>query len=451
MDQLLPVLAVASCAAVIFALVSAIQRFSPRELPWLVAGLVAHMAASFAVVAVTRAAYGSGDMFAYFYVAESLQPALHLDFTGTVKELFILIFHGRPVLPAHLFGVGSPTGTMIGVTTLIDFAVGGSLYGTCLVIASISFFGKLALYIWGRESFPERYRPRLAFGVLLVPTVVFWSGGIIKESFAVAGIGFLALALHRILQRRVVVGALIGLIGFGMVALIKPYLLFAFVMSAGAFLYARNALSEANGHRLEIRPLHLVVAVALAVGGLIVLGKLFPNYSFENIGAEAALQQGAGAKVTGGSSYSIGDSNATSLTGQLAFAPVGLIYSLFRPFIFEVRNVQMAVNALEALALTVLFFRVFWIRSWRASWRMLTSSPALIFAATFVLIVGVGVGIATTNVGTLSRFRMPMMPFYAMLLLVMTIGPLPARKAEPEEVLPGKVTWLPNSRPEGNR
>jgi hypothetical protein len=32
--------------------------------------------------------------------------------------------------------------------------------------------------------------------------------------------------------------------------------------------------------------------------------------------------------------------------------------------------------------------------------------------------VGVGVGLATTNLGTLTRYRMPMMAFYAAFLIV---------------------------------
>ena len=54
------------------------------------------------------------------------------------------------------------------------------------------------------------------------------------------------------------------------------------------------------------------------------------------------------------------------------------------------------------------------------------NSPVLMFCATFVVTLGIAVGLATTNLGTLSRYRMPLVPFFATLLLLVT-----ARSLEP--------------------
>ena len=50
------------------------------------------------------------------------------------------------------------------------------------------------------------------------------------------------------------------------------------------------------------------------------------------------------------------------------------------------------------------------------------SSPlraALTFCAVFVLTFAVAVGLSTLNLGTLSRYRIPMMPFFTVLLFVL--------------------------------
>jgi hypothetical protein len=43
----------------------------------------------------------------------------------------------------------------------------------------------------------------------------------------------------------------------------------------------------------------------------------------------------------------------------------------------------------------------------------------MMFCATFTLALALGTGLATTNLGTLSRYRAPMMPFFFTLLLVL--------------------------------
>lgn len=51
--------------------------------------------------------------------------------------------------------------------------------------------------------------------------------------------------------------------------------------------------------------------------------------------------------------------------------------------------------------------------------RRVTANPALMFSIVFVLVLGLGTGLSTANLGTLSRYRAPMMPFFLLLLLVL--------------------------------
>jgi hypothetical protein len=50
-------------------------------------------------------------------------------------------------------------------------------------------------------------------------------------------------------------------------------------------------------------------------------------------------------------------------------------------------------------------------------------NPVLLFCIVFVITMGVAIGLASSNLGTLSRYRMPMMPFFAALLFVLTAKP----------------------------
>jgi hypothetical protein len=62
---------------------------------------------------------------------------------------------------------------------------------------------------------------------------------------------------------------------------------------------------------------------------------------------------------------------------------------------------------------------VFWGKNRGPSLEGLFRTPLLVFSLVFVLVFGVGIGLAAMNLGSLSRYRAPLMPFYVTLLLVL--------------------------------
>jgi hypothetical protein len=274
----------------------------------------------------------------------------------------------------------------------------------------------VCLYEVFRQTFPEALRVRLLVATMLVPSVVFWSSGLLKESVAMAGLGPLTLGVHRMLNGRLIAGVWLVVFGAVVVGLVKPYILFAFVVASGVWLYATRA--RAAGLPM-LSPRAAVTALVLGVGGLIVLGKIFPKYAFENIAEQAAFRQEIGERARGDSTYQMGDGTVTSLSGQLVFAPFALITALFRPFIFEGAKVQQIVNALETTTFLASATGLIWRSKLRTLWRAVIAHPILMFCIAFTTTLGVAVGLSTTNLGTLSRYRMPLVPFFAATLVLL--------------------------------
>jgi branched-subunit amino acid transport protein len=136
----------------------------------------------------------------------------------------------------------------------------------------------------------------------------------------------------------------------------------------------------------------------------------------------------------------LGGEVPTTLSGQLAYAPVALLTSLFRPSILEARNLLMLANAVETTVLTLLFARILFKRSLRNVRRQIMDEPFLVFCLVFVIAFGIAVGLTSTNLGTLSRYRSPIVPFFAVLLLVLgwprrTPSPAKDIRRGPERVL----------------
>ena len=114
----------------------------------------------------------------------------------------------------------------------------------------------------------------------------------------------------------------------------------------------------------------------------------------------------------------LGNPDERSFLGQLRFAPVALFTSLYRPLLFEARNVQMLINAFETtfiLGASMLLLP----RGWRAILVPSLSNPALAYAVAFALPLALGVGLVSNNLGTLSRYRCPLVPYFFLLVLVL--------------------------------
>jgi hypothetical protein len=332
-----------------------------------------------------------------------------------------------------VIGAGSGTGTMSALTAWTFYLLGPSRYAASVAFAMLSLSGKIGMYRVFRANVDPAFRWPAAIAALFVPSFVFWSSGLIKEAIVVAGFGWSLFGLHLwIREGRPVPGWVLMTAGAIPMLLIKPYILFPLVLAGGSWYYWARSLKRG---RVRIRPAHFVVAAVLGLGGIVVLGQQFPEYSLDNFATQTASLQQLGRQ--GGSAFTLGSGSPTTLLGQFAYAPAALLTSLFRPFVFEVHNVPSFVSAVETTVLTFLFARILFTRNLGKVRRQIAEDPFLVLCLVFVVAFGIAVGLASSNMGTLSRYRSPLLPFFVVLLLSLS-KPLRARS------LAKDVRWGPD-------
>jgi len=120
------------------------------------------------------------------------------------------------------------------------------------------------------------------------------------------------------------------------------------------------------------------------------------------------IRYGWGAREGIGSGYSLGELDGT-WQSMLSLAPGGINVALFRPYLWEVRNPLMLLSALESLI--TLFFTLYVLFGVGLKFPRYLKSE-VIFCFVFVLIFAFGVGISSYNFGTLSRYKIPLLPYY---------------------------------------
>lgn len=383
---------------------------APRvERSYVLGALVVHFVFSITMYIVMERIFIISDV--HGYVDESLPLRLLLN--ANPGRWLLEVGRALIGLPNELPSGGGPSGNMVNFTAVGLWAT-GSVWGMFLLCTCLSFFGKWALYAGLRDELRWQDTRPLLLAALLIPSCVYWTSGLVKEAFAISGLGFLFRGFQRLMQRPAIGAVLLLLMGAILVAGFKPYFLFAFVVAAGMWLLLAKVKRAP-----EFAPIIVSAGLVLGVGGVALLGSYFKDYSVGNLGRSIATQQSYVQQTTGGSDYSIGDPNERSLAGQLAFAPLALGTSLARPFPFEVHNATAAVASVEVFALLILLLRAARKLGLRRSLRTFVGSPMVMFAAVFVLVGGTGVGLATTNFGTLSRYRTPLLPFYAVVIVVL--------------------------------
>ena len=122
--------------------------------------------------------------------------------------------------------------------------------------------------------------------------------------------------------------------------------------------------------------------------------------------------------ATAESNFELGIQFNGSFTGLIKLAPVAIATTFFRPFIWESHKVSQLMASLESLIL--MFFTLFII--FKSGVKMLIklvlTDPLTMYCFFFSIVFALFVGASTLNFGTLVRYKIPCLPFYAISLFL---------------------------------
>ncbi|MBL7729907.1 MAG: hypothetical protein JNM88_01925, partial [Chitinophagaceae bacterium] len=117
-------------------------------------------------------------------------------------------------------------------------------------------------------------------------------------------------------------------------------------------------------------------------------------------------------KVEGNSAFKINTSNPVSLV----LGSIGATF--FRPFIWEVNTPIALFSAIESMLFLILTLIFFVRRGISTYFNTIFGDPKLLMCFVFSIVFAIAVGASTTNFGALSRYKIPCMPFYFVMLLL---------------------------------
>lgn len=384
---------------------------------------------SVAFTLVTAFYYGGGDSEMFFYSVKDMRQAIavnDLSYWELLKmqstdEYSPLAFHfeqDNMKYPVSGFMRSSSNFLVPKLAVIPAVIFFNSYLSICLVFSFFALGGAIRLYKLFLHYFPEMRR-EVAIAALFLPSACYWSAGFLKDSICFGSMGFLLYGLFNVfIRRKNVVGSLFWIaIGIYFLYTIKVYILLALVPGIGFWLFGH--LSSGVKTVSLKRAITFGSLIFAAIAGVMLVNYLTSDAALSKFSLDNILETSSFSRETyeRGGGRNQGAYFQITTTNPVLLALNGLVATFFRPFPWEISSAIVMLSALESLIFLSLILYLFFKKGLLAPFQKIFSKPLLILCFSFAVIFAISVGISATNFGSLSRYKIPCLPFYLMFIL----------------------------------
>lgn len=362
---------------------------------------------------------------------------------------------------------------VIGINFLLQFISLNIQFVHILFFCFFSFAGLTALFRSLYKHFPNK-RIALVIGIYLVPSVLFWTAGVFKETIAISCLGFLVYFTDFGLQKKYTSSQiLLSIFLFILLFFTKIYI----ALAISPLLLANFMISKTEGKYIVLKYLSVFIAAVLMVHGFSKFGdktnvyKMFADkqskaiseakggYFLMNdscfISVESSnkntliLQQDSTYRIKMGSSflswkldnmkdttfvvnsmdsssfkllYHVTPANSVVLIkpfpptfgGILNNIPSAILNVFIQPTLFGIKNSWQLIAWLEnSLVILLLVFAVLFFDK-----KIAKDNEVLLFCLLLGIIQFAEIGLVTPAIGAMVRYKVTALPFIVTISLI---------------------------------
>ena len=370
--------------------------------------------------------YGYGDTSLYYQALTDLRNAVGVNTTNLLEMYGSLKLNPESELNVF-FTYGSGLGTQYYMFHPSNYMVprvafpfsllfNNSYLCICFCLSYFSFAGCWRIFRLFTELYPGLER-KFAAAILFLPSVLFWGGSLLKDSITIGSLGFLLYGLYNlVLKRRRIAGSVLAIVlSAFLIYIIKPYIILCLVPT---FLFWVFMVQRG---RIRDRSTRVFIGAILGVVFLFAGALIFNNLGQTEIAAQYSSDriletvkgvQGSFESETSGSNFQLQSTGEESVLSTILLFPMGLVATLFRPFLWEGNSPLMLMSALESFGFLVLTFLLFSRIKLAKIFQIIKADPVVIFCLVYSILFAGIIGATTTNFGALVRYKIPCVPFY---------------------------------------
>jgi len=392
-----------------------IKKKQPQEIQsYFYNSLFLRLLGSLSIAIVYQYIYGYGDTFLYYshiqiissFRSENLNAWWQIIINSPTSNNVHSVACMDKILDANyisssVYSVAenANVGKIGSIFNIICF---NSYIAIAMFFGFFSFLGCWYIFRIFYQFFPD-FKQQLAILCLFLPSLWFWGTGILKDPVSLFGLGIVVFNVftnNKNWFRRLL------LIAFG-----SSVLLFT-----KSYIFSALSLALILACSIQIlKKFNLLGKLVFFVIITMVLGLLYSRIS--NLILDSFIEIITTSQLFLNSYSSVSDEGTGNLVTQIdptAFGFLkltlqGLVNVFLRPFPWEIRKIIYLFSILENLLLYYILFKK--IKVVQIAAPSLKSVIFIRFSIWFFIILGIIVGITTFNLGTISRYRVPALPF----------------------------------------
>ncbi|MDR0941215.1 MAG: hypothetical protein LBM68_03195 [Bacteroidales bacterium] len=387
--------------------------------------LFARIAFSIAFILVYMYYYGGGDTHYYYTGAQSLVRLFTKDFSAAFR---ILLGERTPELRS-LFDASTgspmyfrdPNAWAVCRFTVPFYLLGfGSYWGTTLAMSIVLFIPFWNFYKMLCRMYPKN-RNTMAIALFFVPSVLFWSSGILKDVWCLAAVLQLYMSVYYMFYRRhKVLFNMLNYVFWSYILIsIRPFVFYTALASTLLWVgfwwlsHIKSTMIKTVAVPLILGIFLLGIMYVISSMGSVAEGKYATTESM--LSHAVIIQQDLKQDYYGDNSFDIGTFDAT-IPSMLSKVPIALFSGLFRPLLWEGSSLFLLISALEAAALLVFFVYLLIRTRIVGFFRIIAGDTFLSSLLIFVSLSAFFTGLTIANFGALVRYRIVYLPFFCILL-----------------------------------
>jgi hypothetical protein len=373
--------------------------------------------------------YKGGDSISYFETSLIYKELFFNDI-----NLFFKTYFSSPTFESfseiRQFGLtpytdiffDQKTNFVVKVATPMVILSGGSYLLSSLFISYLFF-----LPIWNLFRAFLTICPNYSFVFIScfgIPSVVFWSGSISKDTITLAGTAILMtqmIVFNNLPNEKKFRSILKASFGGFLLIFTKPYVIIALfpafiVWSLSSTI--KNKISNA-WVRVFAYPTLMFIGVVVSYLILNLFGESLDKFAVDKaLETASETQRDLKKDYYQGQSFDIGDFEP-NLPSVLSKFPIATFAGTFYPLPGQVSGLVPNLSVLEniiiiAIIIYILFNRFFFQLRYSMN---INSKDFLTFFIIYCILFAFMIGLSTSNFGALVRFRIPMTPFLMMIIL----------------------------------
>ncbi len=373
--------------------------------------------------------YG-GDSVGYFTSSVVLSRAFFTFGPFAFLEIIGSIITKDPYIPYlnedtgyfNIFSLSDTNAIFTSFYTVPFTILGFNNYILATIVLNI--FSTMALWKLFQvlhHYYSHRFTKMFSF-IYFFPSLLFWGSGILKDNYCLS---FLAIYVYSffklyILKQKKIKYYLGFFLSIPIILTMKPYIVLSIIPGSVLwFNFEKIKRIKSTAGKFLFLPVSILLFGSILIFGYLSLSEYLGEYSYDKILDKAVKTQRdlIRAEAYGQNYFDIGEFDATFSGIMSKFFPA-VNAVLFRPYIWESRNVMMIFSGLEnLLILLISLFLVFKIKFKIIVF--ILQNPLLFFSFTFALFFGFTVGLTTSNFGALVRLKIPAIAFYLLSLVML--------------------------------